>query len=296
MKKKTLIGIGLVLLVSLLVGCGGVSQDEYDAVIADKDAALTQETSLQSQLTTANTTKTKAETDLVAATAAKAKAEADLATAQAALTKANSDLSASKAQFTTLTAQVATLKAQVTALEKEVADLKAAAGGGGGGTITPPKLSFTAATYTDTTYKFTFKYDASWTATWNSATNPVSFGNAQYYDPSVRVYRYPKALGATLADVIKTNDFMTGINTADPPKTPVIGTTAEKTNVYGTKVTAITHQYTNTNASIAYFQSYGFLQGDYWFILSLTENAAWGITNLNGIYPDEVFSTWQFTQ
>jgi outer membrane murein-binding lipoprotein Lpp len=119
-EKKALIVMVLLISVTFLAGCGGVSQEKFDAALADKDTALAQVTTLQSSLTTVN--------------AAKTKAEADLATAQAALTKADSDLasttsqlSVSKAQVATLAAQVTTLTAQVATLEKQVTELKTAA-------------------------------------------------------------------------------------------------------------------------------------------------------------------------
>lgn len=165
----------------------------------------------------------------------------------------------------------------------------------GGGTVTPPTLSFAAATYTDSTYNFTFQYDKAWTATWNTATNIVSFGDATYYDPSIRIFRFPKSLGATLADVLKSPDIMKDINTANPVKDPVIGDTKDNVkNVYGTTVTRIVHQYTSTTPSTSYCISYGFLKGDYWFIMLATQDSGWGITSLDPKKPDEMFSTWQF--
>jgi len=165
------------------------------------------------------------------------------------------------------------------------------------GAVTPPTLSFTAATYTDNSYKFTFQYDKAWTATWNTATNIVSFGDATYYDPSIRIMRYPKALGATLADVLKSPDIMKDMNTANPETTPVIGDTKDNVkNTYGTTVTRIVHQYTSSTGSFGYCISYGFLSGDYWFIMLATQDSGWGITSLDPKKPDEMFSTWQFTK
>ena len=203
MKRKALIALALLVVGTLLVGCGGVSQDEFDQAVADKDAALAQVTTLQSQLT-------KAQSDLTAATAAKTKAEADLATAQAALTKANSDLTASKAQVTSLTSQVSTLTAEKTALQKQVTDLTAevaalkAGGGGGGGTTPPPAGGFTGTKYSDTTYGFSFQYPTDWTA---AATLPkdviTMFGAAPYSLPRIVVIVEDKAANATLEDAFK---------------------------------------------------------------------------------------------
>jgi uncharacterized lipoprotein NlpE involved in copper resistance len=78
MKNKALFTVMAILLVVLtLIGCGGVSQEDLDAAIAERDAAKGQVTTLQGQLNTA-------QTSLTAANEAKTKAETDLATAQAA--------------------------------------------------------------------------------------------------------------------------------------------------------------------------------------------------------------------
>jgi len=52
MKRIVLIGIVLVLVVPLFGSCGGVSQEDYDAVLAERDAAQTQVTTLQGQIDT----------------------------------------------------------------------------------------------------------------------------------------------------------------------------------------------------------------------------------------------------
>jgi len=203
MRRKALIALALLVVATLLVGCGGVSQEEYDAAVAGKDTAQAQVTDLQSKLTTANTAKTKAETDLAAANTAKAKAEADLVTAQAALTKANSDLTASKAQVTTLTAQVATLTAKVTALEKEVADLKAAATPPTTPPTTPP-AGFTGTKYTNSEYGFSFQYPTSWVAASTLPQHAIAkFGGGAYNLPTVFVGNEDQTGNATLEDAFK---------------------------------------------------------------------------------------------
>jgi phosphotriesterase-related protein len=76
MKRKALVALASLVVITLLAGCGGVSQDEFDKAVADKDAALAQTATLQSQLTTT-------QSSLSAANAAKDKALADLAAATA---------------------------------------------------------------------------------------------------------------------------------------------------------------------------------------------------------------------
>jgi polyhydroxyalkanoate synthesis regulator phasin len=206
MKNKALFTVMAILLVVLtLIGCGGVSQEDLDAAIAERDAAKGQVTTLQGQLNTA-------QTSLTAANEAKTKAETDLATAQAALTKANSDLAsatsqlnASKTEVSTQKAKVTELEAKVAALEKEVADLKAAAGGGTGGGTTPPPTGFTGTKYSETTYGFSFQYPTSWTEKTASLTPGIikQFGASPYYVPCIYVAVVDQSAGTNLEAAFK---------------------------------------------------------------------------------------------
>jgi predicted ester cyclase len=64
MYKKTLIGISLLLIIGLLVGCSGIKQEDLDAANAAKNAAQAQVNTLQTQVNTANAAKTKAEANI----------------------------------------------------------------------------------------------------------------------------------------------------------------------------------------------------------------------------------------
>jgi para-nitrobenzyl esterase len=52
MKRIVLIGMTLLLVVPLFTGCGGISQEDLDAIIAERDAALAQVTTLWGQIDT----------------------------------------------------------------------------------------------------------------------------------------------------------------------------------------------------------------------------------------------------
>lgn len=272
------------LVVGLLASCSGVKQADLDAANAAKAAAEAQVTTLQGQLSAANAAKTKAETDLAAA-------HATIADVQAQLTTAKGDKTSLQNQLSSAQTSLADANKALDAAKATIAAYVAS------GAILPPTLSFAASSYTDSTYKFTFSYNKTWTATWKGANNPVSFGDATYYDPSVRVFVVPSTLGATLADVLKTTDIEKLINAAAPPGTPVIGEVKDNVkNAYGTTVTSVVHQYTTTTAtkSTAYCKSFGFIKDGNWIILFLTQDSGWGVSNVNGIYPDEVFATWKF--
>jgi hypothetical protein len=50
MKRKAIVGIELLLVTLFLAGCGGISQKDYDAVIAERDTAQVQIATIQNQL------------------------------------------------------------------------------------------------------------------------------------------------------------------------------------------------------------------------------------------------------
>lgn len=128
MKIKVLIGMMLLLVIPLLVGCGGVSQKEFDAAVADKDDALAQVMSLQSQLATVQSSLNAAKSDKDAVQAEVTSLQSQLGTVQDSLSTTNADITAKKAE-------IAKLEAEITALAKEVADFINAAAEAGGGSL-----------------------------------------------------------------------------------------------------------------------------------------------------------------
>ncbi len=197
MKRKALIAMVLLVVVTLLAGCGGVSQEDLDAAVADKDAALAQVTSLKSQLTTA-------QSDLSAANTAKSTAQTSLTAAQAELTKAKADLATATSSLNASKAEVTTLTAKVADLTKQVADLKAAAAPPVTPPVTPP-AAFTGTKYTDSTYGFSFTYPKDWTEKTASLTPGIikQFGGAPYYVPTVYVATVDQSAGTNLEAAFK---------------------------------------------------------------------------------------------
>jgi TolA-binding protein len=105
LKKWFLVGAMLLLSAALVVGCGGIPQEDYDAVVADRDASKAQATSLQSDLTAA---------------------ESDLTTAQSDLTAAESDLNTAEGKVSSLQSQVSSLSSDLATAEERIAELEAA--------------------------------------------------------------------------------------------------------------------------------------------------------------------------
>jgi len=104
-KRWFLVGMMFLLLSWLLVGCG-IAQEVHNAVVAERDAAQAQVTTLQSDLSSAQgQVKTL---------------ESDLSVAQAQITTLESDLSTAQAQTTTLESDLSTAESRVTILEGDL--------------------------------------------------------------------------------------------------------------------------------------------------------------------------------
>jgi|GEM_PF-3070131 len=256
MKNNVLIGIALLILLPLLAGCSGTK------TTATTTAATTAKTTVVSN-TAVNT---------AAATTTPTTAKTTAATTTVATTSATTTATTTSATTTATTTSTTTTAS----------------------TSTAPTLSFAAAIYTDTTYKFSFQYDASWTTTWKGANTPVAWANA-LYDPSVRIYVFPKTTGDTLADVLTSSAYKTNLGTDIKGDIKIGETKANVTNVYGTTATPILFTYTHENGSVAISEAFGTIQGDKWFIMHITIADAWSMP-LSTLYPDEIFSTWQFTK
>lgn len=253
MKRKALFAMVLLVVVTLLAGCGGVSQKDLDAAVADKDAALAQVTTLQSQLSAATTAKTTAEASL-------ATAQASLTKAQSDLTSSTSQLTASKAQVTTLTAQVATLTTQVADLTKQVADLKAAASTPTTPTTPTTPAAFTGTKYSDTTYGFSFQYPKDWTEKTASLTPGIikQFGGAPYYVPTIYVATVDQSAGTDLQAAFKA--YLSGSGGSYTFKS------------YGNATSVTIGGVACTKADIVYTGAYGDLDG---MMVGFTKNSKW---------------------
>ena len=279
------------LVAALLAACGGgISQDELDEAVAAKDAALAQVATLQSQLSAAQTAKTQADAALAAAEAQIAELESledDLEAAQAATAAAQQARDAAQADLNTARATLTETQAE---LAQALANVELLLSGG----MIPPTLSFTASEYTNADYGFSFKYNSAWTATWSGEGNVVSFGDATYYDPSIRLLRVAANVGATLADAVQSQQVRTIFNATDVPVATTIEETEDAvTNRYRTTAASVTFEWENPNGSIAHCKAFGLIKDGNWFIMLLTINSGWNMS-LNTVYPDEVFETWNF--
>jgi len=146
-------------------------------------------------------------------------------------------------------------------------------------------------TYTNTTFKFTFKYNSDWIDKQWGGDQIIMWAAADpWVCPGVHIDRFSKNTGATLADVLESPDYMKVVSGTAPQ----IGTSTDVTNALGTKAAATTWKYTAADGTVLDCRSYGLIVGDLWFVMSLYQAPSLG--TLGGVKPDEVFNSWQFTK
>jgi polyhydroxyalkanoate synthesis regulator phasin len=281
MKRKALIAVALLVVATLLVGCGGVSQEEYDAAVADKEAAEAQVTSLQSQLS-------KAQSDLAAANTAKTEAEADLAACESSLTKANSDLTAAKSSLSAAQAEVADLEAQVADLEAQLAECQAGGGGGGEEEEPPPSGGFTGTKYTNSDFGFSFQYPTDWADRPDLPDYYIKFfGGAPYYVPGIYAVQLDQSVATDMEGALKKY-------------IELLGTYTFKSFSNATSVT-IGGQ-ACTKADIVYTGAYGDLDGtmvgftknNKWVLIGVIEYPNIGASFASATQKDDVIGTISF--
>ena len=111
-KRWFLVGVMLLLVPLLVVGCG-VAQEDYDAVLAERDAAQAQVASLQSDMSETQSQIETLESDL-------ADAQAQLTTVQSDYDKVNSDLAKTQDEIDALEILILALSGSLPTTEVEV--------------------------------------------------------------------------------------------------------------------------------------------------------------------------------
>ena len=119
---KRWFAVGVTLLACVLVvGCGGIPQGDYDAVVADMEATKAEAASLQSQLDRVQSDLAAAESDLAAARSELAGVQEDIEAARSAKAAAQSEVSSLQSEMSTLQSQTASLESEISSLESDVA-------------------------------------------------------------------------------------------------------------------------------------------------------------------------------
>jgi len=115
---RRLLGIAAMVLLAflLLVGCG-VPQEEHDAVVTERDAALSQVAFLQSDLVEAQGQIEKLESDVASAQSDLAATETELTTVKEERDKAQSDLSSAQHQVSSAQNQISSLQSELNKTE-----------------------------------------------------------------------------------------------------------------------------------------------------------------------------------
>jgi len=161
-KAKVLTGVVVLLVTSLLAGCGGgVPQEDLDAARAEADAAKAQASSLQSDLDSAESDLSKAESDLSKARSDLSAAQTELAAAQGELEtvtaerdEALSDAKSAESALSSAQSAADKAKADLAAAQKQLDVLIA------GDILT----SYDYNKYTNEDYGFQVQYVAAWAA------------------------------------------------------------------------------------------------------------------------------------
>ncbi|HUV44012.1 MAG TPA: hypothetical protein VMW13_04180 [Dehalococcoidales bacterium] len=160
-KVKVLTGVVVLLVTSLLAGCGGggVPQEDLDAARAEADAAKAQASSLQSQLDSAESDLDSAESDL-------SKAQSDLSAAQTELAAAQDELETVTAErdeaLSDAKSAASALSSAQSAADKAKADLAAAQKQLDVLIAGDILTSYDYNKYTNADYNFTVQYPADW--------------------------------------------------------------------------------------------------------------------------------------
>ncbi len=130
MKRKLLIGMVLVMVAILLSACG-IPQEEHDAVVAGRDAMLTERdtaqaevASLQSDLDTTQVEVTSLQSDLDKAQVEVTSLQSDLDKAQGQIETLESALTVTQSQIETSESELSSALGKVSSLQGEVSTLR----------------------------------------------------------------------------------------------------------------------------------------------------------------------------
>ena len=120
MKKILPIGIGFIVLLLTLTACG-ISQEEYDAVVAERDAAKAEVISMQDKLVSAQSELAELENEQTRIQDDLIQAKAELSELENDLTATEDELSAKQQQISSLEGSLAETTERVTVLEEKIA-------------------------------------------------------------------------------------------------------------------------------------------------------------------------------
>ena len=115
-----LIVAAMVLVVLLLSACGGVPQEDLDAVMAEREAAEAQVAPLQSDLDATNARIASIQSDLDATSTQMASVQSDLAATESRLAETESDVVAANTQIASLQSNLAATESRLAETESDL--------------------------------------------------------------------------------------------------------------------------------------------------------------------------------
>lgn len=202
-KVKVLTGVVVLLVVSMLVGCGGgVPQEELDAARAETDAAKAEASSLQSQLDSAKSDLSKAKSDL-------SKAQSDLSAAQTELVVAQGELETVTAErdkaLSDAKSAASSLSSAQSAADKAKADLAAAQKQLDVLIAGDILTSYDYNKYTNEDYNFTVQYPSVWA---EGVPNPAE-GEVHTAAAGIGIPGLTVSIGALVGTLVEALSDMT---------------------------------------------------------------------------------------
>ena len=210
-------------------------------------------------------------------------------TTMATTTKPVTTTATATTTVTAVQTTTATVRTTTTATVTTTETVTLSAGG-----VAPPKLSFTAKTYSDTTNKFSFSYASSWgvgTGFVASDTSLAWFSDQAYNCPAVLIDKLPDTI-ASLSDVFTKNLNLTNAAVTD-------GSITTAQNGYGITADVLEGSYNSDATTVLNVRIYGFKSGGFWWIMFFYQHPSLGDLKGGGsnpVWANEVFSTWQFTK
>ena len=153
LKKWFLVGMMFLLVPWLLVGCG-ISQEVYDAVVAERDSFVANLQSVQSELDAAKSKLQSIESELEDMNIELESVTGELGTTKSEVESAQSELTAKESELQSVQSELETVKAE---LEEALAQLIEAQA-----PVAPPPPTVEGQTYTNSEYGFSCDFPKDW--------------------------------------------------------------------------------------------------------------------------------------
>ena len=155
LKKWFLVGMMFLLVPWLLVGCG-ISQEVYDAVVAERDSFVANLQSVQSELDAAKSKLQSIESELEDMNIELESVTGELGTTKSEVESAQSELTAKESELQSVESELESVKAELEEALTQLIEAQAP--------VAPPPPTVAGQTYTNSEYGFSCDFPEGWTA------------------------------------------------------------------------------------------------------------------------------------